>query len=140
MPSTLGSVTKSVFLNEIEAHKLHLEFEVGATAVKAGQPVELDSAGKVVPGAGGTASTTHIGIAIHDRATGELVTVGCHGKCVVNGEAKTAMTPGPVLYDSYDSTDARIVVDDTSVTESNIVGWCLDVAAAPGDAVRVLMK
>jgi hypothetical protein len=141
MPATLGSVTKSVFVNEIESHKLHLEFVVEAgQSVKAGMPVELTATGTVKPVTSATAATTGIGICLQDRAAGEKVTVGVRGYAVENGEAKTALTPGPVFWDSYNATTSLNVWDDTSVTAANIAGWCLDVAATAADPIRVLVK
>ncbi len=141
MPSTLGTPTVSTFLLEVNSHNVHLEFVVktGVT-IKKGMPVELHTNGEVQIVTPSTYETTCIGIALQDRAAGEKVTVATFGHCVIAGEAKTAMNAGPVLYDTYNGTTAKLSYDDTSVTAANQAGWSLDAATTALDEIRVLVR
>lgn len=140
MPSTLGSVSKTTFMNQ-ESHKLCLEFTVQAgQSVKAGQVVELHTDGTVRPVTTATGATTGIGVALSDRAAGEKVTICTRGYMVVVAAAKTPMNAGPVIYDSYDGTNLVNLYDDTSVTAANIVGWSLNAATNANDEILVLIK
>lgn len=139
--NTLGSSTKSVFHKEIPGDEIHHEFEVAAgQTIKQGMPVELAADGKVQPVTAATYQTTCIGIALQDRNAGELVTVGTYGHCIVNAEAKTPLSAGPVKWDQYNSVTGNLSYDDTSVTAANLAGWALNAAAAAGDEILVLTK
>ena len=141
MPETAGTPTKSTFLNEVDGNELHLEFEVAAsTTVYPGQPVAMNSTGKVVPVTAASHDLNCIGIAMQQRTAGQLVTVATRGVCLIQAEAKTDMSPGPVLYDAYNATSGLLSFDDTSVTVANQAGWSLDTAAAAEDEIRVLIK
>lgn len=140
MPSSLGSVSTTLFLKS-ESHKLHQEFEVatGQTVYK-GQPVILTTTGTVQAAADAGANAPHvvIGICIHDGAAGDLVTVRMKAQAITWGEAGTAsLNAGPVLYYAYNTTTNMVEVDDASVTAANVCGWALDAATADGDSVRI---
>lgn len=141
MPSTLGTVTPNVFLLEVNSSNPHFEFTVkAATSIKKGQPVELFTDGTIQPVTTATYQTTCIGIALQDRVAGDLCTVALFGHSIINAEAKTAMTPGPVFYDSFNGTSLKLVYDDTSVTAANQAGWSIDTASAVGASIRVIQR
>lgn len=109
--------------------------------VYAGMPVEINAtSGKVQPLNAATASTTYVGIAVQDGAHGDLVTVALNGKCIINAKSADALAYGPVAYSSYDATNGFVKVTDTSVTETNIIGWTLDSTTGADESVRVIMK
>jgi hypothetical protein len=136
-----GQETKSIFLNDIESHKLHIAF-VAAATIKKGQPVKLDATGKLVAPIGdGTDAHAIIGYSIQNGVAGDYVTIGVRGYAVVWARAKTAITPGPVFYAGMDSVETEYTAyEDTLVTAANMSGWSLDVAAAIHDEIRVLVK
>ena len=140
MPNNLGTEGKSVFLKEIENHKLHQEFEVNVgQSIKRGQPVVLAGSAELVNPAGtAEANINIIGYAVHNGEAGELVTVGMRAYAIIWAEAKSAMVPGPVKYDSYNGTTEKNVSEDGAVAADH-TGWVLDDAAAPGDEVRVAL-
>lgn len=142
MPNILGDITKSVFLKEVESHKLHQEFEVnmGAT-IKRGQPVKLSGAGeKIEAAASGEANINIIGYAIMDGAAGELVTVGMRGFAIIWAEATAIGVAGPVKYTGFNGTSLLHKFDTGTVTAANHTGWALDDAAAIGDSIRVVLN
>lgn len=141
--TAFGDETKSIFLNDIESHKLHLAFVVAAaTTIKKGFPVKLNATGQIVNAIGdGTDAHLIIGYSIQDAIAGDYCTVGVRGYAVVYARAKTALTPGPVFYAGPDVVETEYsMYDDTSVTAANMNGWSLDVAAALHDEIRVLLK
>lgn len=137
-----GEVTKSIFLNDISAHVLHLAFVVATgVTIKKGMPVKLNATGQVTTVVGdGTDAHQIIGYSIMDGVAGDYVTVGTKGIGVVWAKAKTALTPGAVFYAGLDSVETEYsAYDDTAVTAALMNGWALDVAAAEHDPIRVLL-
>jgi hypothetical protein len=140
-----GEKTESVFLKAIEANKLHHEFEVkaGASVVK-GQLVKMAADGTIEPAAIGELNYLVIGIALHTRAAGELVTVGMKAFTIVWSQTAGALAAGPVkvvaaaptkpLYRSY----AAVVLGAAPLDAgADTVGICLDQAAGVDELVRV---
>lgn len=141
--TAFGGPTKTIFLNDIESHKLHIAFIVAAGAtIKKGQPVKLNATGEVVAPIGdGTDAHAIIGYSIHDGTEGDYVTIGVRGYAVVFARAKTGLVPGPVFYAGMDSEEPNYTAyDDTLATAANMNGWALDVAAGIHDEIRVLLK
>lgn len=137
-----GDATKSIFLNDIESHKLHLSFDVAAgQTIKKGSPVKLNATGQVVNMIGdGTDNHLRIGYSIQNGIAGDRLTVGVRGFAVVWARAKTALTPGPVFFAGPDVNEPDFgMYDDTSVSATNMNGFSLDVAAALHDPIRVLV-
>lgn len=137
-----GEKSKTVFLNDVEAHKLHLEFEVGTGAtVKKGQPVVLNNDGTVRPIAGtaGADNVALIGYSIHDGAAGEMITVGMRAYAVTYAEAAGVQNAGMVFAVATAPTDPTYVRWATAAA-ATMHGWALDDAAAAGDLIRVALK
>lgn len=137
--TSFGEKTKTVYLNGIEAHKLHLEFNVGTgSTVKKGQPVVLNSDGTVRPIAGtaGADAAAIIGYSVHDGAAGELITVGMRAFAVVYAEAGAALNAGMVMAIATAPTDP-MYVRYTQGAATTMNGWALDDAAAAGELIRV---
>jgi len=136
-----GEKTRSVFLKAIEAHTLHQEFEVkaGQATVK-GQLLVLDPAtGHVLPAGNGAKAFTVIGIALHTRAAGELVTVAMKAKTIVWAQTGAALDAGPVKAVAAAPIDVlyRSYVATADVLGGDVVGYSLDVAAGADEIVRV---
>ena len=141
MPASLGSTTLSTFLNEVEAHKLHLEFEVAAAVtVRKGGPVKLNAAGQVVPlVALDNYEQECIGVSIHEGEATELVTVGMRGYACIWAETQGALSAGPVEWANYDAASTRHEYIVAS-SEARMCGWNLDQAAAADAAIRVVVR
>jgi len=92
-PTTAATADHKLNIVEsIEQHTL-----VAAAAITAGDPVRLDSAGKVIKGLGTTAPNANvIGIAIRTVVAGEAVTVLSKGK--VDGYDLSGRAFGDTLY------------------------------------------
>ena len=140
MPYIFGADTSTKFLKS-ESHKLFQEFEVVAgTDIKRGQPVVLETVGTVDEAISSTARHAVLGIAMQDADAGELVTVMMKAFVIVFMESATAaLDAGPVHIhaNGYNATTGYTEVDDASVTDATMIGWCLDGPAADGDIVRV---
>lgn len=137
-----GDKTQSIFLNDVESHKLHLSFDVAVgETIKKGAPVKLNATGQVVNMIGdGTDTHQRIGYSIQNGIAGDRLTVGVRGYAVVWARAKTALTPGPVFMAGYDVNEPDFTMyDDTAVSASTMNGFSLDVAAALHDPIRVLV-
>lgn len=138
-----GGKSKTIFLNDVEAHKLHLEFEVGTgSTVKKGQPVVLNDDGTVRPIAGalGADAVAIIGYSIHNGEAGENITVGMRAYAVTYAEAgAVSQKAGMVFATNVAPTDPEMVrwVAGAAAT---MHGWALDEAAAVGDTIRVALK
>ena len=105
--------------------------------VRKGQPVELDSyTGKIRPATASTLQTTCIGTALHDSEVGEMCTVTMKAANEVYAVCATAVTPGPVCYDSYDERAKTLKCNQTSVTAAKLWGWALQ-GGAIGDTIVV---
>tara|TARA_R110001606_G_scaffold394490_2_gene565446 strand:+ start:1576 stop:1995 length:420 start_codon:yes stop_codon:yes gene_type:complete len=138
MPSTLGTPATTIMLQGFSNHFTHVEFEAVAPVFK-GQPVKLDTAGKVTPYIAGDDPSMLIGISHADAAAAELVTVATRGLGVVNAQANAAMFGGLAKVHSYYATNSRVLyIQGTDTTDFN--GWALDAAAAQYDNIRVLIK
>lgn len=140
MPSTFGSPTTSIIKNEFNG--LHLEFEVGATNIKIGQPVKLDATGKVVPLAANDNQALMIGHSIHNGTGGQTpaskVTVAMKARAVVNALSNAALNPGPVKYASTDATTGKVKYATLGVSEEALtVGFALEVAAGANEEILV---
>lgn len=141
--TAFGGVSKTIFINEIESHKLHLAFEVAAEqTIKRGQPAKLDADGNAVPMAGdGSDAHQLVGYSIHNGKAGSIITLGVVGFAVVFAMAKTALVPGPVMYVGQNATDTDYSdYEDTGATAATMNGIALDVASAPNAIIRVLLK
>jgi hypothetical protein len=141
--TAFGEQTKTIFLNDIESHKLHLAFTVAAAStIFKGQPVKLNAVGAIIAAIGdGTDAHAIIGYSIQDAVAGDICTVGVRGYAVIYARAETALVPGPVFYSGQDSVEGEYgIYDDTAVTAANMNGWSLDVANALHDEIRVLLK
>lgn len=146
MPATLGSATVVRFINEAEAHKLHLEFVVeSGQTVNAGDSVILANNGKVQ--LAGTTAPAHtiIGVAINSGAAGDKVTVAMKAYCVVVAEAGAAsLNAGPVQMGAWNGTTGRrefVVVTgaDNAAKTALHVGFNLKQVAADGDQIYVAL-
>ena len=145
-----GSKAKTVIFQH-ESHKLHIEFVVGATAVKRGQPVKLDATGKIVPWAKADLNVNCIGYSVHDGAVGDFATVIMRAFLVVLAINATAgaLAPGPVTYQGYNTVNPDLrdgltgyntfsaPTGATGNTEYN--GWNLDAATAQYELIRVAL-
>lgn len=144
MPTTLGTETLNLF-EQSEMQKLHVEFEVAAAnSVARGQLVKLDAAGKIVPAAAADPRYAHIGISIHDAAAGELATIMCAGFLVIWGEAQGVLATGPVEQGAFNGTTGlteyvAVGGADDQAKNTRALGNSLDVAAADGDRIKVLL-
>ncbi len=146
-PTALGDITKSVFMHEVEAHKLHIEFTVRAQVtpgvdivIKKGMPVKLHTDGTVQPVATGDPTFHCIGISEHDGVSGGNVTIAMKGFCSVTALAKEAsFTAGPVKYYDYDLTKERARYSNSSVTYANCNGWCLNSGTSADDEVIIVL-
>lgn len=137
----LGSPSKTTIL-AIENDKLALEFEASAD-VKKGQPVTLDTNGKVKPWATADTRTKCLGVAHKNAATGELVTIVTRGFVLINAYAAGALNAVPVTYASYDSTTdvggtTGYSVYAASATDADLIGWNLTKVTGAG-LIQVLL-
>ena len=141
MPNNLGDITKSVFLKEVESHKLHQEFEVAVgVSIKRGQPVKLTGAGeKIAPAGTAEANINIIGYAIMDGEAGELVTVGMRAFAIIWAEALVVGVAGKVKYAGFNGTSGLHRFSTDTVTAPDHTGWALDDATAIGDSIRVAL-
>ena len=146
MPTALGDVTKSTFINEVEAHKLHLEFVVREqissvdVQVYKGMPVKLYTDGTIEPLASGDDAINCIGIAIHDGVSGGRVTVGMKAYCAINASAnEQSFEAGPVKFEDYDGTNLRNRFSMNAVTHDDCVGWALTTGTAADDEILVAL-
>lgn len=136
MPESLGTATQTLFLHDVEAHKLHLEFQAQAI-IKAGQLVKMHSSEKISPCAAGDAENIIIGIALTDAAADELVTVGVRGYAVIYAKSSAATVAGPVEIGAYTSGFNTFT---TASAVAKTAGWSLDAAAGAAEIIRVLIK
>jgi hypothetical protein len=146
MPETLGTETKTTFLNEVESHKLHLEFEVRAkiqsvdVAIKKGMPVKLHTDGTVQPMGNSDDAQLCIGVSLHDGVSGDNVTIGMKAYCVIKASANEgSFVAGPVKYYDYDATNERNRFSMTSITHANCTGWALTSATLADDEILVAL-
>lgn len=146
MPSTIGSATVSRFLNEVEAHKLHLEFTVAAgQSVNAGDQVIFANNGTVQSAGTAAAVNTVIGVALHAAAAGEKVTIGMRPYCVVIAEAAAInLNAGPVQLGAWNGTTGRrefAAAAGATAHERHAVtvGFNLTQATADGEEILVAL-
>lgn len=143
MPGSLGISTKALWKVGPEAHKLHLEFDAGA-AIKAGQPLKLQTDGEVEPAAAGDTADLIIGYALTDAASTERVTVVVRGIAVVLGVAGAdSQTPGPVQLGTYLADPGRlkfvaVTGADAAAKLAKLVGFALD-GGDTDDEIEVLI-
>lgn len=107
--------------------------------IKKGQPVKLTTDGKVVPLASGDDAYLCIGVALQDRAGGELVTVVTRGYLILFATSAAAHNAGPAVFTGYDTSNNRPEVDDGG-SATTTMGWLIDDAAGAGEKVRILVK
>ena len=150
MLTKFGQKTKSVFLNNPEAHKLNLAFEVATGAegavltVKRGQPVKLNNDGLIVPAAtDGTDSKRIIGYCVMNGKSGDEVTVAVKGYATIFAMSSAAVTAGPVQYTGINSTDDTYTNYANAASASNAFptmnGWSLDPADGANELIRVVL-
>lgn len=141
--TTLGSKTKTTFLHT-EAHKTTQEFTVGATAVKSGMPIKLDTDGKISPWVKTDGLHLLVGYCYNDAAVGALVTVWTRGYMIIFALSNAAINAGIASYESF---DAASEVEGTvgyskysqGTTAANTNGWALDSATGANELIRVLL-
>lgn len=140
--TTLGNKSKTTILNS-ESHKLSLEFEA-AEAIKKGQPVKLNAAGKVAVWAKADGRDLLVGYAYSDAALGDNVTVFTRGFMVIFAASAGAFSCGPVIYNGYSTTTINdtsgySTYDDNPGTGETNNGWALDAATGANQLVRILL-
>lgn len=128
-----GEKTKSIFLKNIEAHKLHQEFEVAeGETIKKGQPVALNDDGEVISATALDAYKV-IGISIHDGTEGQFITVGMRAFSIVWAKPAAALVAGPVTYNGQNTVEDGIYGTYIAATDATkLHGWALDNVAANG--------
>jgi hypothetical protein len=141
--TTLGQKSKTVFL-ATEADKITFEATNGATALKKGMPVKLDTNGTLLPWVSSDGRKALVGYAYGDCAAGELMTVWSRGYAIIYGISDDAQNAGPVTYNGYDdSTDVGGTTGYSNYKNesdySKINGWALDNADDSGELIRVLL-
>jgi len=139
----LGTETKSVFLKQIQAHKLHQEFIVApAQTVRVGQPVKLNATGEITAVAANDNASVIIGISVHNAAAGETATIGMKAVAIVWARSAAAITTArPVKFSGVNGVEAAYgnysnVAEDGS-ENILLVGWALDPASAINQTIRV---
>lgn len=141
--TAFGETTQTIFLKQIQSHKLHHEFEVatGAT-IKKGQAVKLNTAGEVVPAVAGELEHLVIGYSVHDGLAGELVTIGMKAFTIVWAQSAGALDAGPVKIGAAgaDPLYATYVAAVHATPGADTVGWALDGAAATDELIRVALR
>ena len=138
----VNGVSLSGFVVTLGASQATVTVATVDRRIRKGMPVELDSVneGEIKPATTATMDLTSIGISAHDAEAGEEVAVICRGNAILVCKASGgALVPGPVRYVSYDYTNGRIYVDQTSVTAANCYGWAIESAAQDAD-IKVLVK
>lgn len=149
--TALGGNTITIFLQH-EMHKLHIEFEA-ATALKQGQPVELNMYGKIIPWVKTHGRSACIGVTKMDAASGKLCTVQMRGMCIINALSNAACSPGPAVYEGMGTGDNTMYSKygnaDITGTSSPYIGlgdnnekamaWILDAADSADDIIRVVI-
>lgn len=143
MLTKFGENTETLFLKGLEAHKLHHEFTVAATAtagVRKGQPVVLNSAGEVLPAATGAKAQTIIGYSIHNGKAGELVTIGMKAYGIIYCKPNAAVAAGPVQYAGQNTAEPEYpAVAAAAADGTTLMGWALDEAEAANDMIRLAL-
>jgi hypothetical protein len=135
--NTLGNVTKSIFHQGPERHKLHVEFEASGT-IHRGQPVKLTSDGKVEAAAAGDDAALIIGISIHEEegAYPGYVTVAMKGYAVISCVAAEAIDAGPCVYAGFTNAYAYTGTH-RQLAGHNLIGNITGAAAAQVETVTV---
>jgi len=139
MPSTIGTPTNTRrFLNDPEAHKLHLEFQA-ASAVNFGDAVKLDANGKIVAAVAAEPAANIIGYTIQKGATDDRVTVAMKGYAVIDAVASaTIASGGPVQMGAYNTSLDKRGFALLGAADANLcVGHCLTGDAAVGAPILV---
>jgi len=142
MPYLFGINSKTTFL-KTESGKLFEEFVVQATkSVKKGQPVIITGDGQIDAAAVGSTTQQVVGYSMHDGAAGVLVTVMMKAPMIIFAEIETAgLVAGPVRIGTtspYNATSGYVLIDDASVSTTNMLGWALE-GGGIGDIVRVAL-
>jgi len=142
MPYSVGTATTTIILKS-ESHKLAHEFEVEtAVTIVKGMPVYITGDLQVSPNTKDTTTQQTIGIAMNDAAAGELVTVKMKAYAIIFVEVETdALAAGPVRIGStnpYNGTTKYTLIDDASVSTSNMIGWAIE-GGDDGDVVRLAL-
>jgi len=137
--TVFGEVTKTIFLKQIQAHKLHQEFAVATgNAVKKGQAVKLNTAGEIVPAIAGELMGKVIGYSVHDAAAEELATIGMRAFTIVWAQSAGALDAGPVKIGAA-GADPIYATYVATALETDVVGWALDSAAGADEMIRVAL-
>lgn len=118
--------------------------------IRPGQPVELNSAGKLQPVTPATADLTNIGYALDPAQNDpnakvkepQNVTIALRG-CGIIIKAEWAIASGligPVAYVSFNAVTGYNKITSTSVTVANQMGWALNAGTSIGDVTEVILK
>lgn len=136
MPTTFGSNTlKPPFLRE--HYGVHIAL-IAAAVLKKGQPVKLDTTGKLVAYVAADTEAIRLGSLSQNAAIGDDVTVYCKGSHLVNALSGGAVVPGPVEYVDFDATTG-LPRYQTTTGATKTVGMALIPAASSGTAIEVLI-
>lgn len=141
MPATLGDVTKTVFIHDPEAHKLHMGFAVAVgQTVHKGDLVILNANGTVQAAGVAALRITIIGVSIHDGVAGDQVTIAMKAFCAVVAEATAdALVAGPVELAAWNAVTVRREYA-TTADATKFVGWVLNALANNGDEILVVLQ
>lgn len=141
--TTFGSPSKTIVL-ATEEDKIAIEF-AAAAAIKEGQPVKLDATGKVAIWAKADGRSSLLGFALMDAASGALVTIETRGYALLYGISAAAQASGLATINGYDTTTdvggtKGYNTIGITATDTEMIGWALDVAAGAGQLIRFLVR
>lgn len=139
MPTTLGSVTTSVFEKGVDGNDIHVEFVCGE-AIYEGQPVKLDTDGTILALDADDPIELCIGTAMMSRIADELITIATRWRCVIHAMSGDTLTAGIVKYAGYSNDYNDFINLDTPGTTDayNLtVGHALDAATAADEEILV---
>lgn len=140
--TSLGGTSKTVFL-ATEEYKISFQ-ATASVALSSGQPVKLTTNGQLAVWTSADGRSACIGVVYGDHASGELATVLSRGCMIIYGIAAAIQNAGLVTVSAYDSTTLvggakGYNVFAITVTDTQIIGWALDAAAAANALIRVLI-
>lgn len=141
--TTFGTPSKTILLAS-EEDKISIEFTTNA-AIAEGQFVQLNADGTVGVWVKANGRSSLLGIALSTAASGALLTVLTRGYALTYGISGAAQASGLGTSTGYDTTTVvgslkgynTITI---TATDSEMVGWALDVAAAAGQLIRFLVR
>lgn len=141
--NVLGKTTESIFLKQIQSHKLHQEFTVAVgSAVKVGMPVKLDDAGDIVPFAEDDEKVLLIGYSVHNAAAEENATIGMVAFGIIWAMSAGAVDPSlPVKVKGVSGANSSYMeyenVAAANAEDALATGWSLDAATGAGEKIRI---